>query len=66
MRLTFQARQGDLIELSTVGDSYRHIAVQQERQPAEHGPLRYAMLSAELLADSMGEIVVIYHFSARG
>ncbi len=52
-------------QLPTIGDPYRHVAVEQERQPAEHGLLGYAVLVTELLADSMGELVVIGHFSVR-
>jgi hypothetical protein len=52
-------------QLPTIGDPHCHIAVEQERQAAEHGLLGYAVLVTELLADSMGELVVIGHLVVR-
>jgi hypothetical protein len=62
-RLVRCARADPDHQLPTIGDPYRYVAVEQKRQPTEHGFLGYAVLVTEPLADSMGELVVIGHLS---
>src|SRR5947209_497093 len=47
--------------MSARGD--RHVAVDQERQATEHSLFLDAALGAEQLADAVGEILVVGHFS---
>jgi hypothetical protein len=39
----------------------RHVAPQQERQPAEHRLLRHRVPARELLADAVREVFVVCH-----
>jgi len=48
-------------QLSTTGDADRHVALQQEPQPAEHRLLGDRVLIGELLVDAAGGVLVVGH-----
>jgi len=52
-------------QLATAGDPDRHVAVQQEREPAEHRFLGDRVLVGELVADAVREVLVVGHPSRK-
>src|SRR5207244_4492646 len=45
--------------------AHTHVAVQEEREPAEHRLLRDRLLAGELLAEAVGEVLVVGHYGVR-